>query len=721
LLFFDRLESAAHGSQLVSRMGVSACDLMDRRLLSIARENDVHYELLIPRDTEALLLVEVQDDDPAVVRDRLQQVVRQLLRRKGLAFHAQVALERDDVDLYWRLARHVVPTLYRLRGSIRPLPFVEDIAIPPERLPEFVVRMQNVLKTHQVTASFFAHAGHGQLHLRPFLDLANPQDVQTMQPLAIDLYEQVWDVGGTISGEHGDGLSRTWFVERQYGPLYRVFQELKRIFDPQNILNPGKKVASRPQPVTGNLRPVQVSVPPTSDPSPASLEAAVSQPFPLQLAWRDPDITYSARSCNGCGACRTQQPEDRMCPMLRFAPREEASPRAKANLVRGVLTGRLDANSVSSDAFKEIADLCFNCHQCRLECPAGVDIPKLMVESKGQYVARNGLTLSDWFMTRLDLLSSWGSWAAPLTNWSLGNPQMRWLLERVTGIAQGRKLPRLAARSFLRMAHRKRLTRPARHRGRKVLYFLDLYANWYDVQLAEAVVRVLQHNGVSVYVPPHQLPSGMPQVALGALDDARRMAAKNVAMLAEAVRQGYHVVTSEPAAALCLTHEYPQLLDDEDARLVASNTSEASTFLWRMHQQGQLELDLKPVNIDLGYHLPCHLRALGVGSPGENLLRLVPGVSVHSLDAGCSGMAGTFGLKRENYRNSLRAGWGVISALRSPTIQVGASECSACKMQMEQGNAKPTLHPLKVLALAYGLMPEVAELLTARGEDRMVT
>ena len=156
-------------------------------------------------------------------------------------------------------------------------------------------------------------------------------------------------------------------------------------------------------------------------------------------------------------------------------------------------------------------------------------------------------------------------------------------------------------------------------------------------------------------------------------------------------------------------------------RLVAENTSEACSYLWKMHQAGQLELDFKPVNATLAYHLPCHLRALNVGSPGESLLRLIPGLSVGTIDKGCSGMAGTFGLKRENYRSSLRAGWGVISAVRDPSVQVGTTECSACKMQMEQGTTKPTIHPLKLLALSYGLMPEVAELLTTRSQELIVT
>ena len=201
---------------------------------------------------------------------------------------------------------------------------------------------------------------------------------------------------------------------------------------------------------------------------------------------------------------------------------------------------------------------------------------------------------------------------------------------------------------------------------------------------------------------------------MGALDYARKTAEHNVAILADAVRQGYQIVATEPAAALCLSREYPQLVDDDDARLVAANSSEAGSFLWKMHTLGQLQLDFKPFNLTLGYHTPCHLRALEVGSPGESLLGLIPGLRLHHVESGCSGMAGTYGLLHKNYRTSLRAGLKLISRLRDPDLQAGATECSACKMQMEQGTTKPTIHPVKLLALSYGLMPEIARLLTTR-------
>jgi Fe-S oxidoreductase len=289
------------------------------------------------------------------------------------------------------------------------------------------------------------------------------------------------------------------------------------------------------------------------------------------------------------------------------------------------------------------------------------------------------------------------------------------------GLAQGRKLPRLAPRSFLRTAQRRRWTRPPRHGGRRVLYFVDTYANWYDATLAEAVVKVLDHNGVAAYVHPDQLPSAMMAITAGDVDRVRRQVRANISLLAEAVRQGYTIVTSEPSAALCLTREYPKLFNDDDTLLVASNTVDIVAYLWKLHEAGKLELDLKPLVATVGYHLPCHQRALYANAPGAQLLRLIPGLSVQELEGGCSGMAGAFGLKKQTYRSSLRAGWGLITAIRNPTLSVGSSECSACKIQMEQGTTKPTIHPVKLLALAYGLMPELAQNLNQRGEELYVT
>jgi Fe-S oxidoreductase len=547
--------------------------------------------------------------------------------------------------------------------------------------------------------------------------------VATLETVASELYEKVWLLGGTVSGEHGDGLSRTPFLGAQFGPLVNVFRELKQIFDPQGLLNPGKIVPQSPSRMTLNLRPMTMHQAQQSAPeSDAETNPSVAGPFSLQLRWQPEELMDAARLCNGCGACRSQSPDVRMCPIFRLSPREEASPRAKANLVRGILTGRLPADEMLDDSCKKVADLCVHCHMCRLECPANVDIPKLMVEAKANYVRTNGLPLHDRLLVRIDALAGFAGRLPGIANWAMENPQARWLMEKLLGVAQGRKLPKLARRSFLRNASMRRLSQPVRKPVEKVVYFVDTYANHFDTQLADALVAVLRHNRVSVYVPTDQDEAGMPMISQGVLEPARVIAQRNVALLAEAVRQGYKVIATEPSAVLALTREYPMILDDdEDAVAVAANTLDACHYLWQLHQNGKLKLGFQPQRISVGYHVPCHLRALGVGAPAENLLRLVPGVRVTRVEKGCSGIAGLYGVKRENYRASLRAGFELINAVRTGPFQIGMTDCSTCKMQMEQGTTKPTIHPVKLLALAYGLMPELATLVRSTGKRLVVT
>src|SRR6056297_1975637 len=721
LLFFHRLDAAARGAIAAVRQGVVACDLMDRRLLEIAREIEPRYEELVPRDAEAMILVELQGDSMLELRDRLAALVSELRDEMQLAFAAVTTVQQRERDMYWRLCRRVIPRVYRLKGTSRALPFVEDLSVPLEALPAVLTEIQAALQTEQTTAFVFAHAGHGQLHIRPFLDLADPQDQQRLRSLSERISEATWRHGGTLSSEHASGLSRSWLLPRQYGELWRAMPEIKRLFDPSNRFNPGKITGASLQLSNENLRPVEARIElvselkPTqasTDPAPLDEESLANRRLSVLQVWSDEEsIDRATRQCNGCGRCRTTAPEQRQCPVFRALPKEEASPRAKANLLRGVLTGELDPKTLASERSKEIADLCFNCHQCRLECPASVDIPKLVNEIKGQHVATNGLRLSDMLLCRLDSWAPVFSRLPWLSNNLMTNKLSRWFLERLFGLSAARRLPAFESRTFMRYAARRKLTRPIRQSGPKVVYFTDYFANYHDTSIGRALIEVLLQNRIGVYVPPKQVYSGMSHIAAGDLKSARKLALINIRLLADAVRQGYTVITTEPSAALCLKREYLNLVDDEDARLVADNTYEACRFLWDMHRRNELTLDFRPVSASVAYHQPCHVRAIDDGQPGPLLMGLIPGLTVKPINAGCSGMAGTWGLHRKNYRNSLRIGWPVISAMRAAQVQLAASECTACRMQIEHGVDSAVVHPVKLLAYAYGRMPDVGNLL----------
>jgi anaerobic glycerol-3-phosphate dehydrogenase C subunit len=720
LLFFDRLEKAATAAVEISKMGVAACDLMDRRLLSLARESNEQLRRLIPAQAEAMILAEHQSPDNVGLTDKLQLLSTRILRKKKLAFDVQVATNTIERNLFWRLTRRVVPTLYRLRGFRRALPFVEDIAVEPAKLPKLLSAVHEILNKHEITASIFCHAPQGVIHIRPFMDLAGEKE--KLRKIAGMIFDQVVELNGSISGGCGDGLNRTWYLRKQYGKLYSVFREVKNIFDPQNLLNPGKVIDTPPRDLLGQVRKIEAK-----DLEQAAEEAStelIKKPLPViepQLDWAVEDIALATRNCNGCARCRTASPEERMCPIFRNGPREEASPRAKANIMRAIATGSLPVSELAKDEVKAIADLCVNCHQCRVECPASVDIPKLMVEAKAQYISINGLKLSDWLLVRLDLLYEFAGKMPRLTNLLIRNRFSRWILDRLFGIAEGRKLPRFATRTFQRWASKNSLTKSSKQSGRKVAYFVDAFVNWNDPELGQAFIKILQHNGVEVMVPPNQEVSGMSLISDGAVNRAKKLAQRNIEQFAELVRQGFTVVTTESSAALALSHEYRYLVDDTESQLLADNTVDACSFLMQMHQAGELELDFNPVNSNIGYHLPCHQKALGRGAPALQLLQLIPSLHVEMIEKGCSGMAGTFGLKRKNYRRSLRTGFSLIDAMRSPTIVAGTTECSTCKIQMEQGTRKPTVHPIKILALAYGLIPELDDLFERRSEELVIS
>jgi Fe-S oxidoreductase/FAD/FMN-containing dehydrogenase len=710
LLLFESIEGAAEAAIRLLALQPSACDLFDRRHLALARGVKPSFDLLIPPVAEAGLLVEFTSDEPAACNERLDQAMDLVHRGRSKCIDMRRAEDAFDAAFFWELSRNNVSTLQGVRAEMRPVPFIEDIVVPPPALPDFLRRLQEVLKQCQATAMLFGHAGQGQLHLRPHADPRKVGERARLEALAAAVYEEVVACGGTIGGEQGLGLSRTPFFHRMFPELTAVFGEVKRLFDPAGILNPGRVAIAGGAADGGEAwaafrQPLATAAEPPDETAGDAPPPVV--PLPV-LSWSETRLAIEADACNGCGACRSLTTATRACPRYRENPREEASPRAKVDVMNALLSGRLDPRSLSSEAVRSLADTCFNCHQCRIDCAAGIDVPAIVMELKAAHHAANSIDVGQWLLSRVDALSAAAGRVRPLANWAIANPQARWILEKTLGIARGRKLPLFAGGQFMKWAARRGITRPSRRSGPRVLYFLDTYARWHDPLLAQAFVSVLERNGIGVFVDPRQTASGMPLVSEGDLDGARRLARRNVRVLAEAVRLGYRIVCTEPSTVTCITHDYPLLLDDEDLPRVAAATSDAMTYLWELHREGKLRLDFRPVPARMLYHAPCHSRLAGAVTPAEHLLRLIPGLVVEPADRGCSGMAGTFGLSREHYRTSLRVGLGLVSAMRGGGVAAGATECSACRIQMEQGTTKPAVHPVKVLAKAYGLLEGAA-------------
>lgn len=725
LLFFHRLDMAVRSAISALDHGVVACDWMDRRLLQIARETDDQFRALLPPAAEAMVLIEIQGESLGDLYDRLAIIRQSLSRGHDGAFEAVETVEQAERDRYWALSRRVIPRLYRLTTDTSPQPFIEDLRLPHHQTVDAIAEIQDILRSYDTAATMFGQTGRGTLHIRPFLNLSLAADRKRLGQLSGRIAEAVGNRGGVVGADHAAGLSKSALLPQQYGDLWQAMGQVKRLFDPAHRMNPGRVFGAVLQRVNENLRPsdrrieivnrsrvleeadetwTQVSR--DADRSIASL--------PVLQHWPPGgEVTAVVRTCNGCGRCRTTAKDQRQCPVYRAIPSEESSPRAKANLLRAVISGELPAESLTTDAAKAVADLCFNCHQCRLECPASVDVPKIVGELKAQYVAGNGQTLSDAFLARIDSVVGFASIAPRTSNWLIASRMGRWLAERAFGLSSARELPPIARETFLRHASRRKWNRQPSHGGLKVCYFVDHFANYHDPDIGKALGEVLQQNEVILYVPSGQRTSGMARITMGDVIGARKIARRNVRILADAVRNGYTIVATEPSAVLCLKHEYPNLLGDEDSLLVAEHTMEAAEYLWHLHQGDRLSLEFSEVQASVAYHHPCHLRVLDPEPITTRLLSLVPGLQVEGIEAGCTGMAGTWGLQKKNYRNSLRIGWPLISAMRAAPASMATTACGACRMQIEHGADQSTIHPIKLLAYAYGRMTKIQKQLEA--------
>ncbi|MFO0849465.1 MAG: FAD-linked oxidase C-terminal domain-containing protein [Gemmataceae bacterium] len=437
--------------------GLVGCDLLDQRLLARTRTADPAAGIgTVPADVGAALVLTVEADTE---RDAVRLGRSAIDRLRAAHVHRVLADPAADPDGTARIRRFraaAVSGLYALGPGPRPVAGCEDVAVPVEELPKFLAEVRGVLARFDVTASVLAHVPAGIVHLRPFVDLADDADRAKLWPVADAVHTLALALGGTVSGQHGTGIARTPWVEKQSGPLMPVFRELKRIFDPAGILNPGKIVGPDPSRPAWPLRVsgvgsresgIGADAPTKVGPEAGSRLPAPDSRLPL-LTWSRSSPQQEAGACNGCGDCRPRTGAVRMCPVFRADGDEAATPRAKANLIRTA------AGPLTADEARAVAGLCVHCKMCRSECRAGVDVPKLMLEAKAAYHAEHGLPDGAWLPARAEALAALAGRFAFTANALLGNRVPRWLVEKVIGLSRHRTLPRFTHRTFLRRARR---------------------------------------------------------------------------------------------------------------------------------------------------------------------------------------------------------------------------------------------------------------------------
>jgi Fe-S oxidoreductase len=556
-----------------------------------------------------------------------------------------------------------------------------------ERLGKYITALNKLGKKYDIAMSFYGHAGDGELHIRPYMDLSEPAEVEKMRVIADDVFSLAWSLGGAISAEHGDGLVRVAFIKKQYGDeFYKLLRKIKNVFDLDGLMNPGKIICDDADVMVKNLRAVHGLLP---------------ERLRTDLAFGENEFRHELEQCSGCGACLSTESELRVCPVFRAMGDELSSSRAKANVLRCWATGQLEKKDFESPEFRKFLDLCVNCKACSLECPSGVDVSKLMIAARAEYVKHRGLRRAESILSHNRYLSTAAGVFAPFSNWVMRLGVFRWLLERTTGLSRQRAMPKFGHRSFLK-AGRKYLAscEPIERPVDKVAYFVDTYANYNDHELGFVVLEVLRANGIEVILPK-QLPAPLPAICYGDVKAARRDLTYSVKHLAKVVRGGYKIVCSEPSAALCLKNELRHFVAGDNAKAVSENTYELMGYLLELSKQGRLKPVREPVSRTYVYHCPCHLYALGAGRASIELLEGLGSVTIADLDAGCCGLAGTFGMQTKNYELSSKIAAKLQEALAEHPACFVLTECSACKMQIEHLTGATVIHPVKILAEAY--------------------
>jgi len=681
---FDSLEGAIAATGDALELGPTTVEMIDRTILGLSRSKLEYRKLseTLQGDPEALLFVSFGGDSGDEVRDKLDRLAR-AWEQHGHGYHtlrAETAAEQNALTKVRKAGLGLL--MAASEGASRPAAFVEDTAVAPERLNDYVARFREVLDRHELKAGFYGHCSVGCLHIRPFVDLTSPRGVETMETVAGEIASLVAGFDGVNSSEHGDGRVRSPFSPQVFGPdLYEAMRKVKRLFDPAGRLNPGIMVDAAP--ITVNLR-----------------DPALPPPGPIDTHFHfEGGMRAAADRCQRIGVCR-KTGSGVMCPSYMATREEEHATRGRANALVKALSSPDPRQAMGDERLHEILDLCLECKACKSECPLSVDMATMKSEFLSHYQAQHGTPLRSRLFGAIRPLNRLGAATAPLSNLPGRIPAARRLLERTAGIARQRPLPRFHREHLIRW-DRKR----ARANGtREVVFLADSFTTYSEPAIGRAAIELLEAAGYCVRLESAGC-CGRSSISKGLLDQARDMAAAMAGRLAPDAERGVPIVGCEPSCLLTLREEHLQLLPgDPRARIVAQQAKLVEELLVEAIDDGSLRLDPgAPVaNRPIVFHGHCHQKALAGTSATVELLERIPGAEVTELDAGCCGMAGSFGFEAEHYELSMEIGESrLFPALRgaAPGTLVAATGVS-CRQQIGHGVGQRAWHPAELVRAA---------------------
>lgn len=664
----------------------SAVELMDHYILECTKANkeQMANRFFVDGDPGALLCVEISRDTLEEVHDIAQKVESEI-KLANLGYHFPLLLG-DDIKKVWTLRKAGLGLLSNLPGDEKAVAVIEDTAVDVNDLPEFIKDFNVTLDKHGMSCVHYAHAGSGELHLRPIINLKTHEGKAQFRLIAEEISTLVKKYKGSLSGEHGDGRLRGEFIRQQIGENnYELIKALKKTWDPNNIFNANKIVDTPPMDEFLRYTPGQVT-----------------PEFKTIFRFKDQNILQHAEQCNGSGDCRkTELSGGTMCPSYMATRSEKDTTRARANILRETLTLSTKLNRFDSKEIKEVMDLCLVCKACKSECPSNVDMAKLKMEFMYQYNKDNGVPIRSRLIGNFSKLSNVASYVPWAYNLIFKNKPLRKIANTVVGFHPERTMP-LLSNTTLKAWFEKNHGIKAGNSERKVYLFIDEFTNYNDVSIGKKTVELLLKLGYSIEIPKH-VDSGRSYLSKGMLGEAKILADKNVSLLSGLISENTPLLGIEPSAILTFRDEYPELVSEslvEKARQLSTNVLMVDEFIAK-------EIDSKNIKTDIfiedkrliKLHGHCQQKAVGSLVPTKKMLSLPKNYEVQLIPSGCCGMAGSFGYEKEHYDISMKIGELVLF----PTIRKQAEEVliaapgTSCRHQIHDGTGRHAQHPIEIL------------------------
>ena len=671
LMFCASRKDAGEAILRLGNHNPTMIEIMEDTFVDLVRQSTFDIGIAFPQTLRSILLVEFDGTCTDEVYEKINNVENDFSGPGSPVISTHRGVHPDEKERLNRLRHSASPILNRIPPPLYPVRFIEDGTVPVHRIPDYIDGLETIFGKHKINGVIFGHGGVGNLHVNPIMDVSDPMFPKKLNYIADEWTDLILHLNGSMSGEHGDGYLRSQFLPKIFSDSYNAIKDLKNLFDPDNMFNPGKIIAQKNYGLSDNLKLTEFLHPIQSD-----------------SALDDPNLQRELARCSGCGACRSY------CPVFLASYDEIATPRAKSNLIKNLLSARRINFTGVGPHEKQILDLCIGCDTCLTECPSGVDIPYLVRVAKHAYYLDWGPSIPERITNSIHLLSTLAKLAPHMINRLTADKRFRNVLEKMIDLDRRRGLPRVSTKPL-------NLNSVISDQTKQIVYLPGCFTELFDRDgEAASIIHIFEHHDFKPFIPNLDC-CGITEITNGFADSISRTIQHNASQITDLLHQSDCIVTGSPSCGLALRSHYRNHLPPDQFDLIKESVIDIHEFLIRLLAEGRLDMNFKPLPYRIAIHQPCHARALNIGDLTNRILSLIPGLHIHELSLKCCGMAGTFGLNKNNFDLSMKIAKPLLIELNSIQPDFVVSSCGMCRMQLEQGSGFPTLHPITLLACAY--------------------